>query len=67
MSASMFIIFVGISESGDALETSRSKISVFASDFGIYLKENCLFIFFIATTLGWFCYFAIIFEIGYSV
>ena len=46
MSASMFIIFVGISESGDALETSRFNITLSTSDFGIYSKENCLFKFF---------------------
>ena len=47
----------------------KIKISFFISDFGIYSKENCLFIFFsfIATTLGWFLYYSIIRKIGSSV
>ena len=69
MSAFIFIIFVGISESWDALETSRFKISLSTSDFGIYLKENCLakLLSFIATILGWFLYCSIIRKIGSSM
>ena len=69
MSVFIFTIFVGISESWDALETSRFKISLSTSDFGIYLKENCLakLFSFIATILGWFLYCSIIRKIGSSV
>ena len=67
MSAFIFIIFVWIF--WDALETLKFKISFFASDFGMYSKENCLFqIFsFIVTTLGWFLYCSIIRKIESSV
>ena len=69
MSAFIFIIFVGISESRDALETSRFKISFFTYGFGIYSKENCLFYFFSfkVTRLEWFLYCSIISKIGSSM
>ena len=46
MSAFIFTIVVGISESWDALETSKFKMSLSTSDFGIHSKGSCLFKFF---------------------
>ena len=69
MSAFIFIIFVGTSESWDALETSRFKISFFTFDFGIYSKENFLinFFSFVAATLGWLLFYSIIRKVGSSM
>ena len=69
MSAFIFIIFVGISESWDALETSRFKISFLHLTL-VYTGRKTAYSFFflfIATTLGWFLYCSIIRKIGSSM
>ena len=63
---SEFAIFVGRSDSWQALELSRFKISYFISDFVISWDENRLSMFWllIIMILGWFLYCSIIFRIG---
>ena len=68
MSALTFIIFVGISESWDALETSRIKNSFL--HLNLYILKGKLpirFFSFIGTTLGWFLYCSIIRKVGSSM